>query len=87
LQLDRLPPVLTSLQAAEAHMSMGNVTAARINDRYYQQAMVYLREAAQMDNYSLPAHLEQYVSCFCTTPSWADNDRYLDEYGPLYPAA
>jgi hypothetical protein len=47
------------MQAAEAHMSMGNVTSSRINERYYQQAMAYLREATELSDYSLPAHLEQ----------------------------
>jgi hypothetical protein len=75
------------VQAAEAHMSMGNVTASRTNDRYYQQAMIYLREAADMDDYSLPAHLEQCVSSFGTTPGLADTCRYLDENGLLYPAS
>jgi hypothetical protein len=68
-------------------MSMGNVTASKINDQYYQQAMIYLREASQTDSYSLPTHLEQWVKCCFTTSSWADIRRYLNEYGPLYPAA
>ncbi|KAF2831789.1 hypothetical protein CC86DRAFT_402285 [Ophiobolus disseminans] len=57
--------------AAETYMSMGNVTSSRVNDQYFQQAMAYLREAAELAEYTLPAHLEQY----------------LDEYGALYPAA
>jgi hypothetical protein len=51
--------LLTKLQAAEANMSLGNVTSSRINDRYYRQAMAYLREASQMPGYQLPAHLAQ----------------------------
>jgi TPR repeat protein len=48
-----------SMQAAEAYMSLGNVTSSRSNDRYFQQAMAYLREAAELGDYRLPAHLEQ----------------------------
>jgi hypothetical protein len=51
--------LLTILQAAEANMSLGNVTSSRINDRYYRQAMAYLREASQIPGYCLPAHLAQ----------------------------
>lgn len=43
-------------------MSLGNVTSARVHDRYFQQAMAYLREAAEMPDYSLPPHLEQHVT-------------------------
>ncbi|CAO2656589.1 Nn.00g053920.m01.CDS01 [Neocucurbitaria sp. VM-36] len=57
--------------AAEAYMSLGNVTSSRANNRYFQQAMAYLRATMEDPNYSLPTHLEQY----------------LDEYGPLYPYA
>ena len=42
-------------------MSLGNVTSSRVNDRYFQQAMDYLRGAAEMADYALPAHLEQSV--------------------------
>ncbi|KAH7061644.1 hypothetical protein BKA63DRAFT_199694 [Paraphoma chrysanthemicola] len=45
--------------AAEAHMSLGNVTSARVHDHYFRQAMAYLRQAAEMSDYSLPTHLEQ----------------------------
>jgi hypothetical protein len=47
------------MQAAEAHMSLGNVTSSRLNGRNYQQAMAYLREAAALPNYALPQHLIQ----------------------------
>jgi hypothetical protein len=40
-------------------MSLGNVTSPRSNDRYFDQAMVYLREAVELPDYLLPAHLEQ----------------------------
>jgi hypothetical protein len=40
-------------------MSIGNVTSTRVNERYYSQAMTYLREAAEVSGYSLPAHLAQ----------------------------
>jgi hypothetical protein len=40
-------------------MSMGNVTWSKINEPYYQQAMTYLREAAELQDYSLPSHLKE----------------------------
>lgn len=58
------PHLLTLLQAAEANMSMGNVTPFRVNDQYYRQAMVHLREAAQLSDYALPVHLKQCVHSF-----------------------
>ncbi|KAF2028122.1 hypothetical protein EK21DRAFT_70523 [Setomelanomma holmii] len=45
--------------AAEAHMSLGNVTSSRVHEPYFQQAMAYLREAAELADYVLPAYLEQ----------------------------
>ncbi|KAK8243706.1 hypothetical protein HDK77DRAFT_7439 [Phyllosticta capitalensis] len=54
-------------KAAEAYMSLGNVTYSRHNRRYFTQAIFYLRTAAGLPGYRLPEHLQQY----------------LDEYGPL----
>lgn len=59
------PDLLTT--AAEAFMSLGNVTSLRENRRYYRMALDALRDAAKLPNYTLPPHLQQY----------------LDEYGPL----
>ncbi|KAF1951924.1 hypothetical protein CC80DRAFT_423781 [Byssothecium circinans] len=49
--------------AAEAYMSLGNVSSARINEPYYHQALSYLRKASEASDYSLPTHLQQYVPC------------------------
>ncbi|OWY43582.1 proliferating cell nuclear antigen [Alternaria alternata] len=54
--------------AAEAFMSLGNITSVMANGRYFQQAIAYLRAARDTPNYFLSPHLEQY----------------LDGYGPLY---
>ncbi|ORY19480.1 hypothetical protein BCR34DRAFT_595437 [Clohesyomyces aquaticus] len=54
-------------EAAEAFMSLGNVSSARANQPYFHLALVYLREASELPDYTLPAHLHQY----------------LEEFGPL----
>ncbi|KAG9188118.1 hypothetical protein G6011_02041 [Alternaria panax] len=54
--------------AAEAFMSLGNITSVMVNGRYFQQAIAYLRAARDTPNYFLSPHLEQY----------------LEGYGPLY---
>lgn len=74
-------------QAAEAHMSLGNVTSSRIHDRYFQQAIAYLRQAAAMADYTLPTHQQQYVPHTFTILTRLIKCRYLEEYSPLYPAA
>jgi hypothetical protein len=63
------PPLTAELltTAAEAFMSLGNVTSLRENRVYYRMALDALRDAAKLPNYTLPSHLQQY----------------LDEYGPL----
>ncbi|OCK75798.1 hypothetical protein K432DRAFT_396965 [Lepidopterella palustris CBS 459.81] len=53
--------------AAEAYMSLGNVSYTRVNERYFRQALTYLRLASGQHGYNLPAHLQQY----------------LDDYGPF----
>ncbi|KAK7527883.1 uncharacterized protein IWZ02DRAFT_139260 [Phyllosticta citriasiana] len=54
-------------KAAEAYMSLGNVTYSRHNRQYFVQAISYLRTATNLPGHRLPEHLQQY----------------LDEYGPL----
>lgn len=40
-------------------MSLANVTSIRLNDQLFSQAIAYLQEAADIQNYTLPEHLEQ----------------------------
>lgn len=48
--------------AAEGYMSLGNVSSMRINDRYFHQALAYLRLAENLPDYTLPTHLQQYLA-------------------------
>ncbi|KAF2739116.1 hypothetical protein EJ04DRAFT_427519 [Polyplosphaeria fusca] len=45
--------------AAEAYMSLGNVSSVRINEQYFHEALGYLRAAAEIQDYTLPNHLQQ----------------------------
>jgi hypothetical protein len=49
------------LQAAEAYMSLGNVSYSYVNERYFRQALIYLRRASQLPNYTLSPYLQQYA--------------------------
>ncbi|KAL2218768.1 hypothetical protein M432DRAFT_676219 [Thermoascus aurantiacus ATCC 26904] len=55
--------------AAEAFMSLGNVSYADTNIQYFSQAVKYLRMASSIKGYRLPSHLS----------------KYLQEYGRLVP--
>lgn len=46
-------------KAAEAHMSLGNVSSSRVNEPYFIEARAYLREAKEIPGYSLALHLDQ----------------------------
>lgn len=46
-------------KAAEAFMSLGNVTSPRVHDDYFRRAISYLRAATAVDGYSLPLHMQQ----------------------------
>jgi hypothetical protein len=50
-----------NLQAAEAYMSLGNVSYSYVNERYFRQALIYLRRASQLPNYTLSPYLQQCV--------------------------
>ncbi|KAB2572528.1 hypothetical protein BFW01_g4104 [Lasiodiplodia theobromae] len=54
-------------KAAEAYMSLGNVSYSRNSQQYFSQALQYLQMTASIPGYQLPEHLQQY----------------LEEYGPL----
>lgn len=46
-------------QAAEAFMSLGNVSSLKTNGRYFQKALSYLRTATELSDYILPQHLQK----------------------------
>ncbi|KAF2806923.1 uncharacterized protein BDZ99DRAFT_393927 [Mytilinidion resinicola] len=54
---DQTGSLLTA--AAEAYMSLGNVSYARVNERYFREALRYLRLADNVPDYTLPVHLRQ----------------------------
>ncbi|OJD30924.1 uncharacterized protein BKCO1_5400074 [Diplodia corticola] len=54
-------------KAAEAYMSLGNVSYSRNSQQYFSQALQYLQMTSSIPGYQLPEHLQQY----------------LEEYGPL----
>ncbi|KAK7180745.1 hypothetical protein PSPO01_13187 [Paraphaeosphaeria sporulosa] len=46
--------------AAEAYMSLGNVSSPKVNGQYFRQALEYLRSASELPGYALPLHLQMY---------------------------
>lgn len=53
------PGLTLFLQAAEAYMSLGNVSYSRNSHQYFNQALQYLRMASSIAGYQLPEHLQQ----------------------------
>jgi len=49
------------LEAAEAYMSLGNVSYASTNTDYFRQAILYLRRASGIPGFPLPGHLQRYA--------------------------
>jgi len=49
------------LEAAEAYMSLGNVSYSSTNTDYFRQAILYLRRASVIPGFPLPSHLQRYV--------------------------
>lgn len=47
-----------SRQAAEAFMSLGNVSSSKTNSQYFQQALSYLKAANEVPGYVLALHLQ-----------------------------
>lgn len=47
------------LQAAEAYMSLGNVSYAPGNEQYFRQALLYLRRASQIPGYTITPYLRR----------------------------
>lgn len=46
-------------QAAEAYMSLGNVSYSRVGEGIFENAVLFLRAASQIPGYSLPRHLRR----------------------------
>ena len=40
-------------------MNLGNVSYVRINERYFRQAITYLRQATVIEGYTLSTYLQQ----------------------------
>lgn len=49
-------------QAAESHMSLGNVTATPGDERLFAQAIRHLRRAEEIPGYTLSIYLQQYLN-------------------------
>lgn len=48
------------LQAAEANMSLGNVSYSHQNEQYFHRAIRYLRQASQISGFRLSPYLQRY---------------------------
>ena len=46
-------------QAAEAFMSLGNVSSLKTNGRYFSKALSFLHTATELPGYVLPHHLQK----------------------------
>jgi hypothetical protein len=46
-------------QAAEAYMSLGNVSYTPSNEQYFRQALMYLHRASQIHGYTLSPYLRR----------------------------
>jgi hypothetical protein len=55
-------PKLTTLQAAEAYMSLGNVSYARVGEGIFERAVLYLRAASTIPSFRLQRHLRRSVA-------------------------
>jgi hypothetical protein len=64
-------------------MSLGNVSRAKTNQHYYHEALMYLQSASELQDYSLPEHLQQSGITILPPQAITDTVSYLDEYGPL----
>ncbi|KIW07629.1 uncharacterized protein PV09_01575 [Verruconis gallopava] len=49
------------ITAAEAYMSLGNVSSPRDGEALFTQAIYYLRQASRIPGYPLPAHLQKWL--------------------------
>lgn len=55
-------------QAAEAYISLGNVSYSHHNEQYFQQAVRYLQQASAIPGYQLSPYLQRYVIDFKCFP-------------------
>lgn len=53
---------LTDIQAAESQMSLGNVSGSPGDERFFTQAIRYLRRAEAVPGYTLSVYLAQYLN-------------------------
>ena len=53
--------LISRTQAAEAQMSLGNVTASPSDERHFAEAIRYLRRAEAVPGYSLSIYMQQYL--------------------------
>ncbi|KIW25355.1 uncharacterized protein PV07_08540 [Cladophialophora immunda] len=51
-------------EAAEANMSLGNVSYSHQNEQYFHRAIRYLRRASQIPGFRLSAYLQSYLDDF-----------------------
>lgn len=51
--------ILIQVQAAEAYMSLGNVSSPRTNEQHFRRALQLLQRASQTEGYKLPGHLQK----------------------------
>lgn len=71
-------------QAAEANMSLGNVSSSHGNERYFHAAIRYLRRASSIPGYVLSPYLQRYASQILGfNLSVLTRCSYLDDYGRL----
>ena len=54
-------------KAAEANISLGNVSYSHHSEAYFHQAVRYLQQASEVRGYTLGAYLQRYV-VYCTFP-------------------
>lgn len=73
-------------QAAEAYISLGNVSYSHHNEQYFQQAVRYLQQASAIPGYQLSPYLQRYVMDFkCFYPSFAVLDQWrVSIYGETH---
>ena len=78
-----MPPSNERKQAAEAYISLGNVSSDRINEQYFRQALYYLRRANEIPGYTLCTALQQYVPSlpFLDTCKFATGPADVSEKG------
>jgi hypothetical protein len=75
--------MLISSKAAEANMSLGNVSYSHQNEQFFQRAVRFLRRASQIPGFRLSPYLQRYKILPREERDFADHGSYLDDYGRL----